>query len=113
MGMKRRFIGEEVPENPGVEFHGLSWVKENSSPVRLGITNLQIKIQDARTSQVVLVVKNLPANVGDTRDAGSIPGLGSPLEEGMATHFSDFVCKIPWIEEPGELQSKGITKSRI
>ena len=25
-------------------------------------------------SQVVLVVKNLPANVGDVRDAGSIPG---------------------------------------
>ena len=27
-------------------------------------------------SQVVLVVKNLPANAGDMRDAGSIPGLG-------------------------------------
>ena len=25
-------------------------------------------------SQVVLVVKNLPANVGNIRDAGSIPG---------------------------------------
>ena len=27
-------------------------------------------------SQVVLVVKNLPASAGDARDAGSIPGLG-------------------------------------
>ena len=27
-------------------------------------------------SQVALVVKNLPANAGDTRDAGSIPGSG-------------------------------------
>ena len=27
-------------------------------------------------SQVVLVVKNLPANVGDISDAGSVPGLG-------------------------------------
>ena len=26
-------------------------------------------------SQVVLVVKNLPANAGDVRDTGSIPGL--------------------------------------
>ena len=26
------------------------------------------------TSQVVLMVKNLPANAGDIRDAGSIPG---------------------------------------
>ena len=32
-------------------------------------------------SQVVLVVKNLPANAGDIRDTGSIPGLGrSPGE---------------------------------
>ena len=27
-------------------------------------------------SQVALVVKNLPANAGDVRDVGSIPGLG-------------------------------------
>ena len=27
-------------------------------------------------SQVVLVVKNLPASAGDIRDVGSIPGLG-------------------------------------
>ena len=27
-------------------------------------------------SQVALVVKNLPVNAGDTRDVGSIPGLG-------------------------------------
>ena len=26
-------------------------------------------------SQVVLVVKNLPANAGDVRDEGSVPGL--------------------------------------
>jgi len=32
------------------------------------------------------VVKNLPANAGDVRDAGAIPGLEDPLEEGMATH---------------------------
>ena len=33
------------------------------------------------------MVKNLPANAGDVRDTGSIPGLGweDPLEEGMAT----------------------------
>ena len=27
-------------------------------------------------SQVALVVKNPPANAGDTRDVGSVPGLG-------------------------------------
>ena len=30
-----------------------------------------------------------------------------PLEEGMATHFSTFAWKIPWMEEPGRLQSMG------
>ena len=29
-----------------------------------------------RASQVMLVIKNLPANAGDRRDMGSIPGLG-------------------------------------
>jgi len=29
-----------------------------------------------RTSQLALVVKNPPANAGDARDAGSIPGSG-------------------------------------
>ena len=30
--------------------------------------------------------KNLPANAGDTRDVGSIPGSGRSPEEGLATH---------------------------
>ena len=33
-------------------------------------------------SQVVLVVKNPPANAGDVRDAGLIPELGRSLAEG-------------------------------
>ena len=36
-------------------------------------------------SQVVLVVKNPPANTGDIRDVGLIPGWEGPLEEGTAT----------------------------
>ena len=31
---------------------------------------------------MVLVVKNLPANAGDIRDMGSIPGLGRSPGEG-------------------------------
>ena len=31
---------------------------------------------------MVLVVKNLPANVGDRRDAGSIPGSGRSPRDG-------------------------------
>jgi len=35
-----------------------------------------------RTSQLVLVVKNLPATAGNIRDMGSIPGLGRSPGEG-------------------------------
>ena len=35
-----------------------------------------------RSSQVALVVKNLPAKAGDIRDLGSIPGSGRPPGEG-------------------------------
>ena len=35
-----------------------------------------------KVSQAVLVVKNLPANARDIRDAGSIPGLGRSPGEG-------------------------------
>ena len=36
-------------------------------------------------------------------DLGLIPGLGRPLEKGMATHFSILAWRIPWTEDPGEL----------
>ena len=35
----------------------------------------------------------------------SILGQKDPLEEGMETHSSILVWKIPWAEEPGGLQS--------
>ena len=52
-------------------------------------------------------VVNNPASAGDV---GSMPGLGDPLEKEMATHSSILAWKIPWIEEPGVLQSMGVTK---
>ena len=57
-----------------------------------------------RDSQVVVVVKNPPANA---RDVGLIPGLEDPLEKEMATHSSILAWEIPWTEEPGGLQSMG------
>ena len=53
------------------------------------------------------MVKNLPDNTGDIRDAGSVPGSEDPLEEGTATHSSTLAWEIPWTEEPGGLQSMG------
>ena len=49
------------------------------------------------------MVKNLPANTGDIRDAVWIPGWGRSLGEEMVTHSSILVWKIPMTEEPGRL----------
>ena len=43
-------------------------------------------------------------------EAGLIPGLKDPLEEGMATHSSIFAWTIPWTGGPGGLQSMGLQK---
>ena len=52
--------------------------------------------------------KESACNAGDIRNAGSIPGLGRSLEEGMETHSSILSLGIPWTEEPGGLQSIGL-----
>ena len=62
-------------------------------------------------SQVMLVVKNPPANAGDVRDVGLIPGWEDPLEESMATHSSILAWRIPWTEETGRLQSTGLQRT--
>ena len=37
-------------------------------------------------------------------------GQEGPLDEGMATHSSIPAWRIPWTEEPGGLQSKGLKR---
>ena len=41
----------------------------------------------------------------NTGDPSSIPGWRRSLEKGMATHSSILAWRIPWTEEPGQLQS--------
>ena len=62
--------------------------------------------------QVAQLVKNLPANAGDAKDAGSISGSGRSPGERMATHSSILAWRIPWTEEPGGLQSTGLQRVR-
>ena len=55
-------------------------------------------------------------------EAGSLPtmqesqvwslGQEDPLEKQMATHSSTLAWKIPWMEEPGRLQSMGLQRVR-
>ena len=53
-------------------------------------------------------IKRLPA-MQETR-VRSLDQEG-PLEKEMATHSSTLAWKIPWTEEPGRLQTMGVTKS--
>ena len=60
------------------------------------------------------MIKDPPVSAGVVRDAGSVPGWGrtlgggeEPLEEGTATHSSILAWRIPWTEEPEELQLIG------
>ena len=39
------------------------------------------------------------------------PGEEDPLEKGMGTHSGILACRIPWTEEPGGLQSMGVSES--
>ena len=50
---------------------------------QLGLINFNKRMcKTIQTSQVVPVLKNLPAKVGDRRDVGSIPGSGRSPERG-------------------------------
>ena len=54
-------------------------------------------------------VKNLPA-----MQEPRVQSLGheDPLEKKMETHSGMLAWKIPWTEEPGVLQSMGVTKDQ-
>ena len=56
------------------------------------------------------MVKDSLVKVGD---AGSAPGWGRSLDKEMATYSNVLAWEIPWTEEPGRLQSRGLQKSWI
>ena len=60
-----------------------------------------------RAYQVVLVVKNLPANAGDVRNVGLNSGLGRSPGEGHGYPLQYSCLENPWTEESGGLQSIG------
>ena len=64
------------------------------------------------TSQVVLVVKNKPANAGDTGDTSLVPGLGRSPGGGHGNPPSILAWRIPWTKKSGGLQFTGAAKSQ-
>ena len=67
------------------------------------------KIYKSWASQVAQMVKSLPA-MQETR----VQSLGweDPLEKEMKTYSSTLAWNIPWMEEPGRLQSMGSQRVR-
>ena len=58
------------------------------------------------------MAKNPPANAGNIRDTGLIPGLGRSPEGGHATHSSILARRIPWAEKPARLHSIRLQRIR-
>ena len=75
-------LAREIPWTEAPTVHGVT--KESDTTVKFCLTvreqnrNLEHYLYYFKlwASQLVRVVKNPPANAGDVRDAGSIPGLG-------------------------------------
>ena len=51
--------------------------------------------------------KEFACNAGDP---SLILSREDPLEKGMAAHSSILVWRIPWTQEPGQLQSRGLQR---
>ena len=86
---------------------------ENSAGV-LGIvlTVLHAFTWTDRVSQVALVVKNLPANARDIRDAGSIPGLGRSPGGGHSNPFQYSCLENPMNRGAWQVRVHGVTKNQ-
>ena len=70
------------------------------------------KYSQSWASQVVIVAKNSPDNAGDTRNVGSIPGLGSSPGEGNGTPLPYFCLENPMEGGAWWATVHGVAKSR-
>ena len=62
---------------------------------------------------MVLIVKNLPANAGDTGDTGSIPGLGRSPGEGHGNPLQYSYLENPMDRGAWQATVDGVEKSQI
>ena len=65
---------------------------------------LGIAVHNEGASQVVLVVKNPPANARGAGDTSLIPGLGRSPGGGHGNPLQYSCLRIPWTDKPGRLQ---------
>ena len=81
-----------------------SWRSRRWDVMISGVSG-QLGVQTDNPSQGGSGARNPPA--GDTRDAGSIPGLGGSPGEGNGHPLQSPCLRTPWTEEPGGLMSMG------
>ena len=62
---------------------------------------------------MALVIKNIPANVGDLRDEGSVPGLGRSLGGGHGNPLQYSCLENPMDRGDWWATVHRVTKSRI
>ena len=91
-------VGKESACNAG----DLSSIHGSGRSSREGIG---YPLQYSSASLVAQLVKNLSAMCETL-------GWEDPLEKGTATHSRILAWRIPWTQEPGQVQSMGLQKSR-
>ena len=64
-----------------------------------------------QTSRVALVIKNLPANAGEVRDVGSIPGLGRSPGRGLGNPLQYSYLENPTDREAWQATAHGVANS--
>ena len=94
--------------------HPLSHLPSTKTqPDREGDFSISIsRFKSCLTTIIKLVVKSPHANAGDTEMQIQSLGQEELLEEEMVTHSRILAWRIPWMEEPGGLQSIGLQRVR-
>ena len=80
----------------------------NTFAIILGHISLCLILYD-RTSKVALMVKNLPANAGDARHVGLIPGSRRSPGGGNGNPLQYACLENPRMEKPGGPQPTDVT----
>ena len=83
-----------------------NWTQENI----LAFATTVSSIPRNWASQVVLVVKTIPANAGDVRDIGSISGSGGSPGEGNGLHSSILAWKIPYLAMQDRVNAQNVCR---
>ena len=95
-----------------VQLLATPWTAAHQAPPSMGFSRQEYWSGVPLPSpQVVLEVKNPPANAGDTRDMSFIPESRRSPGVGNATHSSILALKIPCTEESGRLLPMGPKES--